>query len=272
MRFLGKGLVYVFVIIMAALTLFPFLYMLSSSLMTYQEVTSIPPTIVPHVPQWRNFVEAMRQAPFPRYFLNTVLVSGLSTLGTIITTVLAAFALVRLRFRFKKALMMGMMALLMVPYEVVVFTNYRTINQLGLLDTYWALILPSLASVFYIFYLQQYLSSMPAAYYNAAKVDGCGDLEFIWKVMIPMSRPALFTMALRLFIGGWNSFLWPILVTNSTDMRLISNGLSAFATETGTAVQLQMAASTATIVPILVLYFIFHKQIIEGVSSNGIKG
>lgn len=272
MKHFNKALTYVFVIIMAAITVFPFLYMISGSLMTYQEATSIPPTALPHVPQWHNFAEAMAQAPFARYFINTVLVAGLSTLGTIVTTVLAAFALVRLKFRFKKVLTMGMVALLMVPYEVIVFTNYRTIAQMGLLDTYWALILPSLASVFYIFYLQQYLTSIPETYYNAAKVDGCGDLEFIWKVMVPMCRPALFTMGLLLFIGGWNSFLWPILVTNSTDMRLISNGLSSFASESGTAVQLQMAASTITIMPILILYFIFHKQIIEGVANNGIKG
>jgi multiple sugar transport system permease protein len=272
MRRFSTAAIHVFIIIMALITIFPFAYMLSGSFMSYQEATSIPPIMLPHTLRWSNFAEAMRQAPFARYFFNTILVSAVSTLGTIVTTVLASFALVRLKFRGKRILFDAMVALLMVPYEVVVFTNYRTIAQLELIDTYWALILPSLASVFYIFYLQQYLVAVPDTYYNAAKVDGCGDLEFIWKVMVPMSRPALFTMGLLLFIQGWNSFLWPILVTNSTDMRLIGNGLSAFATESGTAVQLQMAASAITIIPILVLYVIFHKQIIEGVSRNGIKG
>ena len=160
----------------------------------------------------------------------------------------------------------------MVPYEVTVFTNYQTIAQLGLLDTYTALIVPSLASVFYIFYLNGYLASIPLSYYKAAKIDGCSDLEFIRRILIPLAKPSLFTMGILSFINGWNSFLWPILVTNSKEMRLLSNGLSSFATESGTNVQLQMAASTIAIVPILILYLIFRKQIIRGVVKSGIKG
>lgn len=263
---------YVFIIIMALITLFPFIYMILASFMTYQEAISIPPKLLPANFEWQNFQEAMKQAPFVRYFFNTVLVAGLSTLGTLITSVLAGFALVQLEFRFKNVLIMGMLALLMVPYEVVVFTNYQTIAKLGWLDTYLALILPSMASIFYIFYLKNYLTSIPTTYYKAAKVDGCGDLEFIRKIMIPLARPSLFTIGILSFISGWNSFLWPILVTNSKEMRLLSNGLSAFATESGTQVQLQMAASAIAIIPILILYFIFRKQIIKGVVKSGVKG
>lgn len=263
---------YTFIIVMAFVTLFPFVYMILASLMTFQEATSIPPTIIPAEFQWENFKIALAQAPFDRYFFNTIFVAGASTLGTLVTSVLAAFALVKLEFRFKNLILMGMIALLMVPYEVVVFTNYQTIAKMGLLDTYQALIFPSLASVFYIFYLKEYLTSVPLSYYKAAKVDGCSDLEFIWKILVPMGKPALFTMGILSFINGWNAFLWPILVTNSKEMRLLSNGLSSFATESGTSVQLQMAASTMTIVPILIIYFIFRKQIIRGVVKSGVKG
>ncbi|MDU1855045.1 MAG: carbohydrate ABC transporter permease, partial [Clostridium baratii] len=159
-----------FIVIMALITLFPFIYMILSSLMTFQEATSIPPKLFPEKFQWENFTLAMKQAPFVRYFFNTILVAGLSTLGTLVTSILAAFALVKLEFRFKNALLLGMVALLMVPYEVVVFTNYQTIAKLGLLDSYTALIIPSLASVFYIFYLKEYLTSIPISYYKAAKV------------------------------------------------------------------------------------------------------
>ena len=262
----------IFIFIMAVITLFPFVYMILSSLMTFQEATSIPPTLIPKSLNWQNFSEAMKQAPFVRYFINTIFVSGLSTLGTLITSVLAAFALVKLEFRFKNILSAAMAMLLMVPYEVTVFTNYQTIAQFGLLDTYTALIVPSLASVFYIFYLKGYMSSIPMSYYKAAKVDGCSDLEFITKILVPLIKPSLFTMGILSFIGGWNSFLWPILVTNSKEMRLLSNGLSSFATESGTNVQLQMAASTIAIVPILIIYLIFRKEIIKGVASSGIKG
>ena len=261
-----------FIVIMALITLFPFVYMILSSLMTFQEATSIPPTLFPKSLQWKNFALAMEQAPFVRYFFNTILVSGLSTLGTLITSILSAFALIKLEFKYKNTLIICMAALLMVPYEVTVFTNYQTIAKLGLLDTYTALIAPSLASIFYTFYLKEYLTSIPISYYNAAKVDGCGDLEFIRRILIPLAKPSLFTMGILSFISGWNSFLWPILVTNSKEMRLLSNGLSSFATESGTNVHLQMAASTIAIIPILILYLIFRKQIIRGVVKSGVKG
>lgn len=261
-----------FIVFMSLITLFPFVYMILASLMTYQEATSLPPTLIPKSLQWGNFKLAMEQAPFVRYFINTVLVAGVSTIGTILTSILASFALVKLEFKHKNILIICMAALLMVPYEVTVFTNYQTIAKVGLLDTYAALIIPSLASVFYIFYLKEYLTSIPISYYKAAKVDGCSDLEFINRILIPLAKPALFTMGILSFIGGWNSFLWPILVTNTKEMRLLSNGLSSFATESGTNVELQMAASTIAIVPILILYLIFRKQIIRGVVKSGVKG
>ena len=208
-----------FIVIMSLITLFPFVYMILSSLMTFQEATSIPPTFIPKEFQWENFKLAMEQAPFVRYFFNTIIVAGLSTIGTLITSILAAFALVKLEFKYKNILVMSMAALLMVPYEVTVFTNYQTIANLGLLNTYTALILPSLASIFYIFYLKNYLTSIPLSYYKAAKVDGCGDLEFIRRILIPLAKPSLFTMGILTFINGWNSFLWPILVTNNKEMR-----------------------------------------------------
>ena len=189
-----------FIGIMALITLFPFMYMILSSLMTFQEVTSIPPTLVPKEFQWENFKLAMEQAPFVRYFFNTIIVAGLSTVGTLITSVLASFALVKLEFKYKDLLVIAMAALLMVPYEVTVFTNYQTIANIGLLDTYTALILPSLASIFYIFYLKNYLTSIPLSYYKAAKVDGCGDLEFIRRILIPLAKPSLFTMGILSFI------------------------------------------------------------------------
>ncbi|WP_159635409.1 carbohydrate ABC transporter permease [Erysipelothrix anatis] len=262
----------IFIIFMALITLFPFIYMLLASVMTYQEATSIPPTFFPSSPQFINFRLVFEHAPFLRYFFNTVFVSLTTTFGILITSVLAGFALVKLEFKHKNLVLIVMISLLMVPYESIVFTNYQTIAQLGLLNTYSALIIPSLASVFYIYYLQGYLKGIPSSYYKAAKIDGCGDLEFIWKIMIPLAKPALVTVGILSFISGWNSFLWPLLVTNDSNMRLLNNGLSAFTTESGSDVHLQMAAATLTIIPILIVYFIFRKEIIRGVAKNGIKG
>lgn len=274
-KFLNKMVTvvsYVFIIIMMLITVFPFIYMISAGFMTYKETVSIPPTLIPEVWQFGNIAQVFKQAPFVRYFMNTIFVSGVSTLGTLFTTVLAGFALVKLEFKHKGLLMLILVSLLMVPYEAIVFTNYQTIAKLNLLDTYSALIIPSLASVFYIFYFKNYLMAVPISYYKAAKIDGCSDLEFIWKVMIPLSKPALVTIGILSFISGWNSFLWPLLVTNTTSMRLLNNGLSAFATESGSDIHLQMSAATLTIIPVLIIYFIFRKQIIKGVAKNGIKG
>lgn len=257
---------------LAIITLFPFIYMLLSSLMSYAEVTSIPPTFIPENLLFSNYVKAFQTAPIARYFVNTLFTASMTTIFTLITTILAAFAFVKLQFKGKGILSLLMAALLMVPYEISVFVNYQTILRAGYVDTYTALIIPHVASIFYIFYLRGYLQSMPLSYYNAAKVDGCSDLEFIRRVLIPMSKPALFTMAILNFISGWNSFLWPILVTNQKEMRLISNGLAAFQSEAGSQTQLQMAAATIAIVPIFVLYFFFRKQIMNGVSRSGLKG
>lgn len=263
---------YVFIIFMAIVTIFPFVYMLLSSLMTFQESTSIPPKLFPAVLQFGNYLEVLDKAPFARYFFNTTLVSTVTTIGVLITATLASFALVKLEFKYKNTVMFLLISLLMIPYEAIIFTNYQTIAKLQLLDSYIALILPFIGSVFYMYYLKEYLTSIPISYYRAAKIDGCGDIEFIWKVLLPIMRPALVTVGILCFISSWNSFLWPLLVTNNTSMRLLNNGLSAFATESGSQVQLQMAASTITIVPVLILYFIFRRQIINGVSKNGIKG
>lgn len=268
----GTVISYSFIILMTLVTVFPFIYMIFAGLMTYQETVSIPPTLIPGSFQWNNINLVFQKAPFIQYFFNTVFVSGISTIGTLVTTVLAGFALVKLEFKHKGLLMLVLVSLLMVPYEAIVFTNYRTIARMKLLDTYTALIIPSLASVFYIFYFKNYLASVPISYYKAAKIDGCSDLEFIFKVMIPLSKPALVTIGILSFISGWNSFLWPLLVTNTTSMRLLNNGLSAFATEAGADVHLQMSAATLTVIPVLIIYFIFRKQIIKGVAKNGIKG
>ncbi len=261
-----------FVIFMAVVTIFPFVYMVLAGLMTYQEAVSIPPTLIPANPQFINYDLVFAKAPFIRYFFNTVFVSLTTTAGILVTSVLAGFALVKLEFKHKNLVTLIMVSLLMVPYESIVFTNFLTIAKLQLIDTYWALIIPSLASVFYIFYLQNYLKSIPSSYYKAAKIDGCGDIEFIGKILIPLTKPALVTVGILSFISGWNSFLWPLLVTNQKELRLLNNGLSAFTTESGSDVHLQMAAATLTIIPIIIIYLVFRKQIIQGVAKNGIKG
>ncbi|MDT2744795.1 carbohydrate ABC transporter permease [Enterococcus asini] len=263
---------YFFLIVLAIITVFPFVYMVLGGLMTRSEVTSIPPTIIPAHLQFANFLDVFEKAPFIRYFFNTVFVSAVTTIATLITAVLASFALTSLEFRFKKVVLAIMVSLLMVPYESIIFTNFNTIARLGLLNTYASLIIPFLTSIFYIYYLNSYLSGISITYYKAAKIDGASDMEYIRKILVPMTKPALVTVGILTFISSWNSFLWPLLVTNDKAHRLLNNGLSAFSTESGSDVHLQLAAATLTVIPILIIYFIFRKEIIRGVAKNGLKG
>ncbi|HIY57612.1 MAG TPA: carbohydrate ABC transporter permease [Candidatus Tetragenococcus pullicola] len=263
---------YLLLAVLALVTLFPFVYMILAGLMTYTEVTSIPPTIIPEKLQWANYTAVFAKAPFLRYFFNTVFVSAMTTLFTVVTSVLAGFALSSLQFKHKGLVIGLLVSLLMVPYESIIFTNYHTIAQMGLLNSYTALIIPFLTSIFYIYYLYGYLKGIPSTFYKAAKIDGASDLEFIWRILVPMSKPAIVTVGILTFITSWNSFLWPLLVTNEKKYRLLNNGLAAFATESGSDVHLQMAAATLTVIPILIIYLVFRKEIIRGVAKNGIKG
>lgn len=272
MKKVATVIAYVFLILLGIITLFPFIYMILAGLMTYSEATSIPPTMFPKSPQWSNYAEVFTKAPFLQYFINTTFVSAVTTIATLITAVLAAFALTNLQFKYKNLVIMMMISLLMVPYESIIFTNYNTISKMGLLNTYLALIIPFLTNIFYIYYLHGYLKGISPTFYKAAKIDGASDLEYIWKILIPMSKPALVTVGILTFISSWNSFLWPLLVTNEKKYRLLNNGLSAFTTESGSDVHLQMAAATLTVLPILFIYLVFRKEIIRGVAKNGIKG
>ena len=272
MKSIGTFISYSILIILGIMTIFPFLYMISVGFMDYSEVTLMPPKIIPSSLRWQNFVEVFEKAPFVRYFLNTILVSSITTIATLITAVLAAFSLSTLTFRFKNVVISVMVSLLMVPSESIIFTNYNTIAKLGLLDSYAGLTLPFLTSIFYTYYLMSFLKSIPDTYYKAAKINGATDFEYIRLILIPMIKPALVTVGLLSFIASWNSFLWPLLVTNTSDYRLLNNGLSAFVSESGSETHLQMAAATITVLPILLIYFVFRKEIIKGVAKNGIKG
>lgn len=261
-----------FVLILGALfTLLPFIWMISSSLKTPGEIISIPPTLFPSSPQWSNYAEAWKAAPFPRYFLNTIIVTLFSTAGVLITAVLSAFAFSRLNFPGKKLVFSLFLATLMIPGEMLIITNFITITKLKWIDTYQAMIVPYLSNVFYIYLLTQFFSQVPESLYLAAKVDKCSDFKYMMKIMVPMNKSAITTIAILNIIGCWNSFLWPLLVTNDTNMRVISNGLVRFQTEAGSNYELIMAASCIMVMPIIIIYLFLRKYIIEGVTQSGLK-
>ncbi|RFB12507.1 carbohydrate ABC transporter permease [Bacillus sp. HNG] len=269
---LSKGFIYLLLILGSLLMLLPFIWMLSTSLKSSGEVTAMPPIWIPEDFKWENYAEAFEMAPFVRYIINSAIVTVLSTIGELLTTILAAYAFSRVNFYGRDFIFAILLGTMMVPGEVLLIPNYVTLSNLGWIDQYEALIVPWLASIFSIFLLRQFFLGIPKELSYAAKIDGCRDFRFLWTIMVPLAKPALITIVLLKAIGSWNAFLWPLIVTQSKEMRTLPVGLTSFSTEAGTIYELLMAASTMIILPMIILYIILQKYIIEGVAKAGIKG
>lgn len=267
-----KFLIYFILILGAIITLLPFIWMISTSLKPFNEVFDMPPKLIPSKIMWSNYLEVSDRIPMGRYFFNSVLVSVCITIGTLITSVLAAFAFSRIKFWGRDVIFSIFLGTMMIPGEVLIIPNYITLSKLGWINSYKALIIPWIVSVFSIFLLRQFFLGIPESLYYAAKMDGCSDIKFLWNIMIPMSKPALVTVALIKVIYSWNEFLWPLIVTDTPFMRTLPTGLAVFTSETGSYYNLLMAAATIIILPIIIIYFLLEKYIISGISKAGIKG
>jgi multiple sugar transport system permease protein len=263
-------IVYVLLIAGAIISLMPFIWMLLTSLKTYGEVANR--VFVPDVAQWKNYILAWNAAPFGRYFLNSVFVSMATVAGVLFTSILAAYSFARLEYPGKNVVFMLFLTTMMIPGEVTLIPNFLTIKALGWYNSYYALIIPWTASVFYIFLLRQFFMGIPRDLYDAAVLDGCGHFRFLVQIVLPLSKAALVTVAMLSFIGAWNALLWPLIVTSSELMRPIQVGLAVFVTEAGTQTQELMAAATMTIAPILFLYFLTQRQFTQGIMTSGLKG
>ena len=273
-RFLVKFVLYLFLIVMAVIVLFPFYWMIISSLKTLEEYRLSVPTFWPQRVMLSNYVEAFTTANLGRLFLNTMYVGVISTLLSLIITVLSAFAFARLEFKGRETLFAGLLATMMIPGVLFTITNYSTVTQLGWMNTYTVLIVPFLVSVFYIFLLRQNFMQIPNELYLAAKVDGSGDLKYLWKVMVPLSLPTLISITILKMMGAWNSYIWPRLVANDEAHRMITNGLRNAFTETTGDVNypVQMAAVALVSAPLFLVFIFLRKYIMAGVSRSGIKG
>ena len=256
----------------ALILFFPFIYMVLSSLKTAYESTAIPPLGLPKSPQWENYAYAWNLKPFLLYYRNTLIVCAISVTGTLLFSILGAYAFTIYQFPLKNALFILFMLTMMVPEEMLIIQNYETVADLGLLDTFLGVALPSLANGFYIFMLREYFSQMPPSLFKSAKVDCCPEFKFLWKVVIPMNRNAIFTIAILSFIGQWNAFMWPNMVTRSDEHRVITSGLMTFRNMASANYHYLMAAACITVLPMIVFYAVFNKKIISGVANGGIKG
>lgn len=268
----AKFATYTILVLGAAFILLPFLWMISTSLKPDNEVLLMPPKWIPSVLQWKNYVEAFKSVPFFTYMKNSVIVTVAITSCELITTILAAFAFAQLEFKGKNLLFMLLVATMMVPGEILTIPNFVTLARLGWIDSYKAMVAPWATSVFSIFLLRQQFASIPQSYYKAARMDGCSDLRYLFTVMVPMSRPTIVSVALLKIINSWNSYLWPLISTNSREMRTLPVGLAYFSTEAGTDYNTLMAFSLMIIMPTIIVYLFTQKYIIQGVSKTGLKG
>ena len=273
-KIIVQVLLYTFLIVMALIIIFPFYWMLISSVKSLAEYKLPVPTLFPKQILFSNYVEAFNQANLGRLFMNTLYVGLVSTLLSLVITVLSAFAFARLEFKGKNALFAALLATMMIPGELFTITNYATVNSFGWIDSFTVLIVPFLVSVFYIYLLRQNFLQIPNELYLAAKVDGTSDLKYLWKGMIPLSLPTLISITILKMMGAWNSYIWPRLVANDEQYRLITNGLrNAFTESTGDVnIPVQMPAVAIVSLPLFLVFIFLRKYIMKGVSRSGIKG
>ena len=265
---------YLFLGAMALIVLFPFYWMIISSLKTLDEYRLSVPTFWPKTIMFSNYANAFTTANLGRLFLNTMYVGIVSTILSLVITVLTAFAFARLEFKGKDVLFGALLATMMIPGELFTITNYATVTTLQWTNKYIVLIVPFLVSVFYIYLLRQNFMQIPNELYLAAKVDGTSDLKYLWKVMIPLALPTLISITILKMMGAWNSYIWPRLVANKEEMRMITNGLRNAFTETSGDVNypVQMAAVAIVSAPLFLVFIFLRKYIMSGVSRSGIKG
>ncbi len=272
---IGKGIIYFFLAVWAIMVLFPFYWMILSSVKSYSAYNSeYVPTFFTLSPTLQNYADAFSAVPLARYFVNTLIFTVVTTALMLVVIVLAAFAFSRLQFRGKNLLFTFFLALMMIPNELVIITNFVTITDLGLRNSFPGLILPSVTSVFYIYLLRENFAQIPDELYYAAKVDGTSDLKYLLKVMVPICRPTLITVVILKVIECWNSYVWPRLITDNENYFLVSNGIQSIR-ENGFGrenIPAMMAAVVVISVPLIVLFLIFRRKIMEGVSRGGTKG
>ena len=274
-RTVMRAITYALLTFWALMVLFPYYWMLLTSLKSYSSYNAeyVPAFFTLH-PTLENYVSAFTQVPLARYFMNSIIFTAVTTALMMLVIVPAAFAFARLQFKGRDLVFSLFLALMMIPNELVIITNFQTITNLGLRNSFPGLILPSVTSIFYIYLLRENFAQIPDELYNAARVDGTGDFKYLTRVMMPICKPTVITILILKIIECWNSYVWPRLVTDDPDYFLVSNGIqeireNGFGREN---IPAMMAAVVVISVPLIVLFLVFRKKIMAGVSRGGTKG
>ncbi|MBN1538319.1 MAG: carbohydrate ABC transporter permease [Anaerolineales bacterium] len=269
---LSAGVWYLILGFVSLLVVIPFIWMLSTSFKSANEVFSYPISWLPNQLRWENYVNAWKAAPFARYFFNSFFIAFAVTFGQLISCSLAAFAFARMNFKGKNFMFTLFLSTTMISTQVTLIPSFLVIKYLNWQDTYQGLIVPFLANAFGVFMIRQAFLSLPRELEDAAKLDGCSRLRFLWQIAIPLTRPVLSAQALFAFMGNWNSYLWPLVVTNRQEMRTLQIGLRYFVSqEGGTQWGVYMAAAVMVTIPVILFYFLVQKSFVEGIATTGIK-
>jgi len=279
-RWLRVALTYAVLILGALLVLLPIYLAVVNSLLPKEDAISYPPKLFAPHPQWINFKKAMDAVPLGRYMFNSAVQAGVITIGQLVTSTLAAYAFAFMRFRFRNFLFILFLSTLMVPWEVTIVPNFQTVQLMGdkfggyilSLDSYQALTIPFLASAFGTFLLRQHFLTIPLELRDAAAIDGYGHLRFLWHVVLPLSKPALGTLAVFSFLQSWNQYLWPLLVTNSDNYRTVQIGLAGLASQEIDSINVVMAGTVIALLPMLIIIVLFQRQLVRGLMSGALKG
>lgn len=251
--------------------LFPFFWMVLSAFKTQADVYSYPPKWFPQTWNFKNFARVFEMVPFGRYYFNSVFVTSLSTFGQLLVSILAAYALARLRFPFKNFIFMFILATMLMPFVVTMIPTFLIISSLKWVDTYQGLVAPFLFNGFSIIFLVQFFVTVPMELQDAAKIDGCGYFRILFSVILPNTKPAIATIGLFTFLGHWREYLWPLIATNTTEMRTLPVGLRYLMTEGSSEYHLMMAASVMAIIPVILVYVFSEKQFIKSITMTGLK-
>jgi len=273
----GRFIIYGILILGVFVAIIPFFWMISTSLMTLGE--TINRAWTPATPQFSNYVEAWTEAKFAKYFVNSVVITAITVLGQLVVSILAGYGFARIKFFGREVIFAILLASMMIPESVIMIPNFLLIRGQIIplpggtwLNTLQALTVPFWGSVFSIFLLRQFFVTIPSELWDAARLDGAGHFRFLVQVVLPLSKAVIMTVLIFSFIGSWNAFLWPLLVTTKDTWRPLSVGLWTFVSEAGPETQLLMAGAVITVIPVLILYFLTQKQFTEGIATSGLKG
>ncbi len=249
---------------------FPFLWMFATSFKQGAEIYNI--SLIPRRPTLRNFAHLLENTKYPRWFLNSLIVAVTVTISELFFDSMAGYALAKLQFPGRDFMFILILSTLMIPTEMLIIPWFLMFTKTGWIDTYWGIMLPGLISAFGVFLMRQFMQSIPDDLLNAGRIDGLNEFGVWWHIALPNVKPALAALAILVFLGNWNAYLWPVIAVESPRMRTLPVGMSLFSGEAGSEWQLIMGAATLAVIPVVIVYSIFQRQIVEGVALTGMKG